>query len=367
MTPAHTPRRCAPSSRRAAACSLVLMVLLACFLAPAAPRPQPPEEGEDPSARSVEALRAEAARLLPHIRQPGAQRYLIATSYLPLHGDRQVWVERDGPRILAPEAHEALPEAQRSGFTPRTIDEHEYYYLGGVSPHAAARAIDIACEHLGAGWDPLSGKRILVIEPTSIATPRLLASIGGDVVAVTSDPLFRTLYEPTGDTGVVPGIPAGGEARMPDGRLTIVEGTWCPGGDGSPAGAAFDLILLVQGLPGQRAARPGERTRDVNQEVLAASAFRVLRPGGAWVTYTVRAGEGDAPPVQPSREALEKAGFEILAYDREDDEMIRHVGRALRWDKGTRALNLDAELFAAYTVARRPVAMPKTGARPVSP
>ena len=51
------------------------------------------------------------------------------------------------------------------------------------------------------------------------------------------------------------------------------------------------------------------------------------------------------------RALIEGTGFEIVAFDVNDTEAARAMGRALGWDEG---MDLDNGLFAMYTILRRP-------------
>jgi len=60
-----------------------------------------------------------------------------------------------------------------------------------------------------------------------------------------------------------------------------------------------------------------------------------------------------------ARELLEQAGLEVPAFDQQDDAAARALGAALGWDQGEDAMDLQNDLFAWFTVARRPAEAPK--------
>lgn len=53
------------------------------------------------------------------------------------------------------------------------------------------------------------------------------------------------------------------------------------------------------------------------------------------------------------REMLEKAGFEVSEFDRDDSSRARAMGRALGWDKGEGKMDLEDDLFGNYMLARK--------------
>jgi hypothetical protein len=52
----------------------------------------------------------------------------------------------------------------------------------------------------------------------------------------------------------------------------------------------------------------------------------------------------------------EGAGFQVLAFDEVDDAQARTMGHALGWDEGEHGMDLKNDLFAWYTLARKPAA-----------
>jgi hypothetical protein len=101
---------------------------------------------------------------------------------------------------------------------------------------------------------------------------------------------------------------------------------------------------------------------------MGAAAFlktlhAALKPGGYVLIYNL--GPAPSPPGQPykamadirtpfSRADWEAAGFRVEALDRDDTGAARAMAAALGWDKGAGAMDLQKDLFATYTLARRP-------------
>jgi len=111
---------------------------------------------------------------------------------------------------------------------------------------------------------------------------------------------------------------------------------------------------------------PVEKRRLLNLEVDDATFVRAIRdalkPGGWVMIYNIcpapsKPGEpyknwadGRCPFPRPLWEA---AGFEVLAFDHDDTVAIRRIAHALDWDKGDSPMDLDADLFAWYSLMRK--------------
>jgi SAM-dependent methyltransferase len=186
---------------------------------------------------------------------------------------------------------------------------------------------------------------------------KLLGLLGADVVGVEVDPMLRALY--AGDQGKV------GKA----GHLTLVDGQW-PGGPGiaQAAGGGFDLILskntLKRGyIHPEREVNPRMLVHlGVDDSTFVAAMYRALKPGGHVLIYNLS--PAPSKPDQPylpwsdgrcpfDRGLLERAGFEVIAYDFDDGVEARKLGHALGWDAGPRPMDLANDLFAHATLLRK--------------
>jgi hypothetical protein len=49
----------------------------------------------------------------------------------------------------------------------------------------------------------------------------------------------------------------------------------------------------------------------------------------------------------------EAAGFDVVAFDRDDTQAIRRIAAALGWDKGPSPMDLKTDLFAQYSLMRK--------------
>ena len=103
--------------------------------------------------------------------------------------------------------------------------------------------------------------------------------------------------------------------------------------------------------------------------------YDALKPGGRVLIYNIC--PAPSPPGQPykkwadgrcpfARETWEAAGFRVVAFDRDDSEVIRQFAHALGWDQGDSPIDLKADLFARYSLMEK-LARPADSNAQVSP
>ncbi len=98
----------------------------------------------------------------------------------------------------------------------------------------------------------------------------------------------------------------------------------------------------------------------VDDETFVRAVYDTMNPGGLFVIYNLYPPQN--PPDEPylphasgecpfDKPLVEKIGFEIVVFDIDDTAAARAMGAALGWHD---AMDLDADLFAMYTILRRP-------------
>ncbi len=306
-------------------------------------------------------LRQEAAAIRPLVKSAVAGRFLRKTADLPAYAPRTIYRNPKTREYFSKTQAEKLDETERDALDPIEVSESFYYTTQYGTPLAYSRVLEL----LGrAGLSDLSGKRVMDFGCGTIGHLRLMASCGADAVGVDVDSLLRAMYCEPGDQGLVKN-PDG-----PNGKVSMVIGRWPaePKAKGAVAGG-FDLITskntLKNGFFHPERPVPKNRLVDVGVDdaTFVKSLFDALNPAGLMLIYNIC--PAPSKPHEPYKHwadgrcpfpktMLESAGFDILAFDRDDSEAVRKMAHALGWDRGERPMDLENDLFAHYTLLKKP-------------
>jgi hypothetical protein len=248
-----------------------------------------------------------------------------------------------------------LPPERRATLTRRELDASFYWETNYGSPLSYLRAVDVLA---GAGLADLAGKRVVDFGYGTVGQLRLMATLGADAVGVDVDPLLPALYSRPGDQG-----PIG------PGRVTLATGRWpALAATRAAVGTRLDVFLskntLKRGYVHPALAVNPSRHFDlgVDDGTFLSALHDALVPGGLVLLYNVCPAPAPAgAPYIPwadgrspfDRAAWEGAGFDVLEIDRDDTPALRAVAHVLRWDSGEDALDIEHDIFATYTLARR--------------
>jgi SAM-dependent methyltransferase len=238
------------------------------------------------------------------------------------------------------------------------VDESLFYNGRYGSPLTYARALDLAEKH---GFAPAAGAKVFDFGYGSIGHLRMLAQMGLVATGVDVDPLLANMYAKSS------GAYKKGQIQLLNGRFPAEEALV------QAAGSGYDLFLSKNTLkrgyihPSREPANPRHVIDlGVTDEKYLEQVSSMLKPGGLFVIYNfcpakapqdkpyIPWAEGECPF---SREQLATAGFEVLEYDVVDNGPARELGRLLGWD-APGGMNLETDLFAWYTIARRKATTP---------
>jgi hypothetical protein len=325
---------------------------------PAAAAPAPAAAPADTDSSAVAELRREALHLRPLVRAPWVRSFLDATAALPHIATRTVLYDSSRTHFYWEPETASLPDSARARLISRALDETFYYNTRYGSPLAYARPFDLLAN---AGLTDPSRVRLVDFGYGTVGHLRLLASLGTEAVGVEVDPLLAKFYGVPGDQGSIRG-PNGHT-----GRVTLVHGHF-PGEVGTTVGGGYDVFVSKNTLKNGyiHPAEPVDPRRlvhlEVSDTVFVRAIGRALKPGGLAMIYNLC--PAPAPPGKPyipwadgrcpfSRELWEAEGFEVIAFDQNDDAAAREMGRALGWNEGPGAMDLEHDLFGTYTLLRK--------------
>lgn len=312
----------------------------------------------EPSA--VEVIRRDAAALRPLVRSKLARDFLGETAHLPDIQPRTIY--RDAKKkYYAPDARDALPAEDRAALSPVQISDTLYYNTKYGSPLAYVRPLDVLAEH---GMGDVAGKKIVDFGYGGVGHLRLLAGLGANVVGVDVDSFLAALYSRPEDQGRV--ASAGGRT----GSLRLLTGRYPADATvRQSVGDGCDLFISKNTLKNGylHPERPVDKRMLVDlgmpDEEFVIALFDMLKPGGKVLIYNLC--PAPAPPDKPyipwadgrcpfPEDMLKRTAFRVLAYNKKDDAAARAMGRALGWDQGEGAMELEKDLFAWYTLFEKP-------------
>jgi SAM-dependent methyltransferase len=242
------------------------------------------------------------------------------------------------------------------GLEPFEVTEDFYYLTKYGTPVAYARAIDLAGRYAIRTW---ANRRILDFGYGGIGQLKMMAWNGAEVFGVDVDPMLKALYGWPNDTG-----------EFGSGQVRTVHGRW-PGEQvpRESIGSFLHLFLAKNTLKKGyiHPAEPIDSKRrvdlGVNDEAFIRLLFNALRPDGVAIIYNLcppkaKPGEPYIPAADGKnpfpQQQWEEAGFEVVEFDADDSAFARKMARALGWDKGSDAMDPDKDLFAWYSVLRKP-------------
>jgi len=313
------------------------------------------------SRAAAKALSREARKLEPFVKTDWVRGFLSATQYLPAVTPRKLYYDRSGGKVYSEREVQALGEEERAKLEKHTRHGGFYYNSKHGSPLAYCRALDV----LGAeGFKLRPGVKIADYGYGSIGQLRLLASLGAEVVGIEVDPELRALYSEPGDQGPIQG------AKGVTGTLRLLHGLF-PSDEElmRSMGKGYDLFMSKNVLkngyihPARPPGSPPLLDLGVEEQAFVQTMYDLLNPGGYVLIYNICPPE--AAPDETyipwadghspfSIEMYESVGFRVLVFDRDDTQATRGMARLLGWEEKAQAMGVSKDLFAWYTIVRKP-------------
>jgi hypothetical protein len=315
----------------------------------------------EPTPSAAEQITNDAKAIESMIKSDAARRYLASTVELPEMPARVIYRDKERTKAFSAEAYAKLTPEEQAGLEKRETNAVFYYETGYGTPVIYARPLDLLAEK---GFNDFNGKRVLDFGYGAVGNLRLLALSGADAVGVDVEPVLPALYDRPEDQGPVKAQ----DGRQ--GRITMVHGQF----PYDPAvrkavGEGYDLFIskntLKRGYIHPERPAPDKYLvhLGVDDESFAQAMFAVLKPGGYAMIYNLCPAQAPADkPYIPwadgrcpfERTLLEQVGFEVLEFDKDDTAAALDWFVALGYDQGKGRADLAKDLFAHYTLLRRP-------------
>lgn len=286
-----------------------------------------------PPSTVLPELRRLASNLEPAVDAPWVKAWLKAVTQLKPVKPTIAFCTEDQLRC-------ALKEPSEPFFLPREVND-ELVYARLSDPLGYARPFEVLA---ATGFTP-KGKKVLDFGYGNLGHLLMLSKLGAQVHGVEIDALLPLAAKGLGNLVLHHGFFAS------DPKLV------------KELGKGFDLFLSKDTLTRGSVHPEGKDARaaidlGLGDQELLALIFGMLKPGGYFYLYNLAPAQGE--PYQPladgrcpwPRQLLEKAGFEVLAYDAADSRKAREMGHLLEWD--AKGADLQKTLFASYTLLRRP-------------
>ncbi len=304
----------------------VLMAYIGNFSGQAQELPKPEAAGE-----TIVRLGKELEKVLPSIQGSWTAKWASTVVELP----------------------QVEPKVVRSGNKDLQVDEKLFYTGRYGSPLAYIRCLDLAEQF---HFAPRAGTKVFDFGYGSIGHLRMFALSHLHAVGVDVDPLLPLLYEKRFE-------------ELGKGSVKLFHGKYPSENDlAAQIGNGYDLVISKNTLKRGYIHPTREPTNPrhvidlgVKDEVFLAALANMLNPKGLLVIYNfcpakapldkpyIPWAEGECPF---TKEQLEAAGLEVVAFDVDDNKVARKLASDLGWDANG-AMNVETDLFAWYTVARK--------------
>jgi hypothetical protein len=312
-----------------------------------------------PKVSATELITQEAAAIRAQEPSAFAQSLLNGFGCLQAPQPMAIYYNKETRNALSEADAAKMTEAQLAGYTKKDIDDEFYYYTRYGTPVAFVRPVELLGQ---AGVKSTDGLKLVDFGFGSIGQLHALASVGADVTGVEVDPILPIIYAK--EIGKVTRCAASGKGR--DGSVSLAFGQFPKNPDVvKKVGKGYDVFISKNTLkrgyihPEQEVDPRMLVHLDVDDETFVRAVYDALKPGGFFMIYNLHPAPADAGekyiPWADGRspfstETFEKVGFKVLAFDVDDTESARVMGKTFGW--GTDE-ELQKTIFGMYTLVQK--------------
>jgi hypothetical protein len=292
-----------------------------------------------PDAGTPEPALAQIKRIAKKVetapKSPWVRAFIKAAQQLPPPPKMTVWHSADRKTWLSDA--DAKLNRKTSEMVETPVDE-ELYYSRIADPLGYMRPLDVLA---GTGFDP-KGKKVLDLGYGSIGQLKMLAAVGAKVTGIEIHPALPLIYSGEKAVNVVHGY----FGQDP--------------GVAKAAGTGFDLWMSKNTLK-KGYVHPDKGTGQIDlgpDDAALATIAGMIKKGGLFYIYNFGPTPKPEVPMSDircpwSKQQLEKAGFEVLAFDQDDTAKGREAAKLMEWDVGPDGFDVEYELFSSYTLAKK--------------
>lgn len=313
-----------------------------------------------PKVPAADLVKQDAGAIRAQVPSAFAQSLLNGFGCLPSPRPMAVYYNKETRKALSEADAAKMTEAQLAGYTKRDIDDEFYYFTRYGTPVAFVRPVELLGQ---AGVKSTEGLKLVDFGFGSIGQLHALASAGADVTGIEVDPILEIIYAK--ETGKVARCADSGKGR--DGSVTLAYGQFPKDPEiVKKVGKGYDVFISKNTLkrgyihPEQEVDPRMLVHLDVDDETYVRAVFDALKPGGFFMIYNLHpapAAPGEkyipwADGRSPfSTETFNQVGFKVLAFDVDDTEAARVMGKTFGW--GTDE-ELQKTIFGMYTLVQKP-------------
>jgi hypothetical protein len=290
------------------------------------------------------------------LKEPLTLDWLKGVQTLPSVEPRVLYRQTKTRQWISKTQFDALSIDEKTNFSEQSFDESAYYGTFYGTPLSYALLINLVSKF---GINSFKGKRVGDYGYGAVGAVRLTAAAGAQVVGVDVDSVLPALYDQTSDQGPIDDRALSGTT----GTITLVNGNFPTDPKTVATMSNIDLLFAKNTLKkGFITPREGKALIDpgVPLDQYLNSFHTALAPNGIMIIYNLSQrqelgkyrGANDAGSPF-TREQYAAAGFEVLAFEQDDNAQARAVAQGLGWGGPQGMGDLEGNLFAQFTALKK--------------